>query len=107
MNKMINQNLKKIATLASIYQNLTIYVARHTFANIMKNKGVSNNLISEMMGHDSEATTKIYLQNFSDFDVMNKVYASYFSSTPPARACVEVSKMAKNALVEIDAIVIV
>ena len=66
MNKMINQNLKKIATLASIDQNLTIYVARHTFANIMKNKGVPNNYISEMMGHDSEATTKIYLQNFSD-----------------------------------------
>jgi site-specific recombinase XerD len=66
MNKMINQNLKKIATLASINQNLTIYVARHTFANIMKNKGTPNNLISEMMGHDSEATTKIYLENFGD-----------------------------------------
>ena len=58
--------MKKIAILAEIDQNLTIYVARHTFANIMKNKGVSNNLISEMMGHDSEATTKIYLENFGD-----------------------------------------
>jgi 2-iminobutanoate/2-iminopropanoate deaminase len=38
---------------------------------------------------------------------MNQVYSTYFSDNPPARACVEVSKMAKNALVEIDAIVIV
>jgi 2-iminobutanoate/2-iminopropanoate deaminase len=49
----------------------------------------------------------VYLQNFSDFDVMNKIYSSYFPTNPPARACVEVSKMAKKALVEMDAIAIV
>lgn len=49
----------------------------------------------------------VYLQNFSDFDVMNKIYATYFPTNAPARATVEVSKMAKNALVEIDAIAIV
>ncbi len=49
----------------------------------------------------------VYLQNMSDFAAMNHVYSTYFSDSPPARACVEVSKMAKNALVEIDAIVFV
>ena len=38
---------------------------------------------------------------------MNHIYSTYFSTNPPARACVEVSKMAKNALVEIDAIAVV
>jgi 2-iminobutanoate/2-iminopropanoate deaminase len=49
----------------------------------------------------------VYLQNFSDFEVMNKIYSNYFPLNSPARATVEVSKMAKNALVEIDAIAIV
>lgn len=46
----------------------------------------------------------VYLQNMNDFEVMNKIYGTYFKGIAPARACVEVSKMAKNALVEIDAI---
>lgn len=46
----------------------------------------------------------VYLQNMNYFDTVNKIYATYFSENAPARACVEVSKMAKNALVEIDAI---
>ncbi len=49
----------------------------------------------------------VYIQSMNDFAAMNQVYSTYFSDNPPARACVEVSKMAKNALVEIDAIVIV
>lgn len=49
----------------------------------------------------------VYLQNFSDFEVMNRIYATYFTWSAPARATVEVSKMAKNALVEIDAVAIV
>ena len=49
----------------------------------------------------------VYLQNFSDFEVMNRIYATYFTWSAPARATVEVSKMAKNALIEIDAVAIV
>jgi 2-iminobutanoate/2-iminopropanoate deaminase len=56
---------------------------------------------------DKVVKCTVYLQNFSDFAAMNKIYASYFPQNPPARVCVEVSKMAKNALVEIDAIAIV
>ena len=49
----------------------------------------------------------VYLQDMNDFATMNKIYATYFPKNPPARVCVEVSKMAKNALVEIDAVAIV
>jgi 2-iminobutanoate/2-iminopropanoate deaminase len=65
--------------------------------------------IIEEAGSSMEKVVKctVYLQNFSDFEVMNKIYATYFPTNSPARATVEVSKMAKNALVEIDAIVIV
>ena len=50
--------------------------------------------------------TTVYLQRMGDFDTMNKIYATYFPNNPPARATVEVSKMAKNALVEIDAVAV-
>jgi len=65
--------------------------------------------IIEEAGSSMEKVVKctVYLQNFSDFEVMNKIYATYFTWNAPARATVEVSKMAKNALVEIDAVAIV
>jgi 2-iminobutanoate/2-iminopropanoate deaminase len=50
--------------------------------------------------------TTVYLQRMSDFAAVNKIYATYFPKQAPARACVEVSKMAKEALVEIDAIAV-
>ena len=50
--------------------------------------------------------TTVYIQRMSDFAVINKIYATYFQENAPARACVEVSKMAKDALVEIDAIAV-
>ena len=65
--------------------------------------------IIEEAGSSIERVVKctVYLQNFSDFEVMNNIYATYFPTNSPARATVEVSKMAKNALVEIDAVAIV
>jgi len=72
---------------------------------------VLNNLkaVIEAAGSSLEKVVKctVYLQNFSDFEVMNKIYSTYFPVNSPARATVEVSKMAKNALVEIDAVAIV
>lgn len=49
--------------------------------------------------------TTVYLASLADFETMNRTYAKYFEGTePPARATVEVSKLPKGALVEIDAI---
>ena len=56
---------------------------------------------------DNVVKCTVYLQNMDDFAVMNKIYSTYFEGVAPARACVEVAKMAKNALVEIDAIAVV
>lgn len=46
----------------------------------------------------------VFLKSMSDFPVMNAVYGKYFSSAPPARSTVEISRLPKDALVEIDVI---
>ncbi len=46
----------------------------------------------------------VYLKNMGDFVAMNEVYGRYFTSAPPARATVEVSRLPKDVLVEIDVI---
>jgi 2-iminobutanoate/2-iminopropanoate deaminase len=48
----------------------------------------------------------VFLKNMDDFAAMNAVYAKYFSTAPPARSTVEVSRLPKNALVEIDMIAV-
>lgn len=48
--------------------------------------------------------TTVYLRNMDDFVAVNEVYAAVFSHDPPARVCVEVSRLPKNALIEIYAI---
>jgi 2-iminobutanoate/2-iminopropanoate deaminase len=48
--------------------------------------------------------TTVYLKDLGDFAAMNAVYASYFKDVPPARTTVEVSRLPKDARVEIDAI---
>ena len=57
----INHNLKRIAEKVGIAIPLTLYVARHSWASVAKAKGIPLSVISEGMGHDSEATTQIYL----------------------------------------------
>lgn len=46
----------------------------------------------------------VFLKNMGEFAAMNDVYAKYFSSAPPARSTVEVSRLPKDVLVEIDVI---
>ena len=46
----------------------------------------------------------VYLKNMSDFAAMNEVYGKYFSTAPPARSTVEVARLPKDVLVEIDVI---
>lgn len=57
----INHNLKRIAGMVGVTIPLTLYVARHSWASAAKAKGIPLSVISEGMGHDSEATTQIYL----------------------------------------------
>ena len=46
----------------------------------------------------------VFLKSMNDFSAMNEVYGKYFSSAPPARSTVEVSRLPKDVLVEIDVI---
>lgn len=74
----INRNLKKIAHRLDIKINLTMYVARHSWASIAKAKGIPISVISEGMGHDSESTTQIYLASLdsSVVDTANRIIIS-------------------------------
>ena len=50
--------------------------------------------------------TGVFLADINDFALMNEVYAEFFTSDCPARACVEVSKLPKGTLMEIELIAI-
>ena len=67
----INHNLKRIAKMVGVIIPLTLYVARHCWDSAAKAKGVPVSVISEGMGHDSEATTQIYL-SILDSSVVDK-----------------------------------
>jgi 2-iminobutanoate/2-iminopropanoate deaminase len=52
--------------------------------------------------------TTVFLADMNDFATMNSVYSQYFDeATAPARACVQVSRLPKDVLVEIDCIAVI
>lgn len=53
---------------------------------------------------DSIVKTTIFLKSMNDFPKVNEVYAGYFTGTPPARSTVEVARLPKDALVEVEVI---
>lgn len=75
----INHNLKRIAGMVGIVIPLTLYVARHSWASAAKAKGIPISVISEGMGHDSEATTQIYLASL-DTSVVDRANSLILSS---------------------------
>jgi 2-iminobutanoate/2-iminopropanoate deaminase len=48
--------------------------------------------------------TTVFLKNMNDFAAMNAIYAASFSDAPPARSTIEVARLPRDALVEIEAI---
>jgi 2-iminobutanoate/2-iminopropanoate deaminase len=50
--------------------------------------------------------TTVFLLDLADFASMNQIYADYFPEIAPARACVEVSRLPKDVLVEIECIAV-
>lgn len=56
------------------------------------------------MGFNNVVKTTVFITNMDDFDKVNRVYGRYFGENPPARSCVEVSRLPKNALIEIELI---
>ena len=67
----INRCLKIIGKELKLPIPLTLYVARHAWASIAKSKNIPLSVISEGMGHDSEATTRIYLASLDTTAIDN------------------------------------
>lgn len=86
------------ATGALVGSN-NIQAATH---QVMKNLGAV--LACEGLTWDDLVRTTIFLRTMDDFQAVNEVYASYFTSTPPARACVAAAGLPKDVRVEIDGI---
>lgn len=69
---------------------------------VMKNlRGI---LVAAGSSLDKVVRATVFLKNMNDFAAMNEVYGKYFSSAPPARSTVEVARLPKDVLVEIDVI---
>lgn len=51
--------------------------------------------------------TTVFVSDLSNFNLVNEAYGEFFKETPPARACVEVSRLPKDVMVEIEAIAVV
>lgn len=65
----VNSALKEIGKEIGLQFPLTTYVARHTFATVLKRSGVSVALISESLGHSDLSTTQIYLDSFENSQI--------------------------------------
>ena len=75
----VNRHLKDVGKMINLKLPLTMYVARHSWASVAKNKNVPISVISEGMGHDSEMTTQIYLASL-DTAVVDKANSMILNS---------------------------
>lgn len=55
---------------------------------------------------DQVVKTTVFIKDMNDFAKINEVYSSYFTSNYPSRSCVEVARLPKDVLIEIEAIAI-
>lgn len=65
----VNNALKNIGKELHIPIKLTTYVARHSYATVLKRAGVATSIISESLGHSSEKVTQIYLDGFENSQI--------------------------------------
>ena len=64
--KMVNDDIKALAVSVGIQKTVTTYVARHSYATILRVNGISKEIIGQSLGHDSLKTTQIYLDDIGD-----------------------------------------
>jgi len=70
-------------------------------------ENVRNILESAGASMDKIVKVVIFLRDMNDFAAMNEVYGTYFPSNPPARSAVQVARLPKDAIIEIEAIALV
>ena len=66
-------------------------------AALLKESGVST---------DDVVKTTVFIKNMDDFGKINEVYSKYFTKDCPTRSCVEVARLPKDVLIEIDSIAV-
>ena len=67
-------------------------------------KNMSAILASENLSTENVVKTTIFLKNMDDFATVNAIYATYFPVNPPARSTVQIARLPKDVLIEIEAI---
>lgn len=72
--------------------------AHQVFTNI------KNLLAASGSNIENTIKTTVFIQNMEDFSAINEIYASYFAKPYPARSCVQVAKLPKGVLLEVEAI---
>lgn len=72
--------------------------ANQVFTNL------KNLLEASGTGIDKVVKTTVFIQNMGDFPTVNAIYGTYFKEPYPARSCVEVSRLPKGVLIEVEAI---
>ncbi|WP_196590974.1 RidA family protein [Pectinatus frisingensis] len=55
---------------------------------------------------DKVVKTTVFIKDMNDFSKVNEIYGQYFTNTYPARSCIEVARLPKDLLIEIEAIAI-
>lgn len=69
-------------------------------------KNIVTLLSSEGLGVENVVKTTVFLTDLSAFGAVNAVYGETFAENPPARSCVEVGRLPKDALVEIECVAV-
>lgn len=72
--------------------------ARQVFENLAAVLGASGTSLANVV------KTTVFLKDLGDFAAVNNIYGSYFSQPYPARSCVEVARLPKDVLIEVEAI---
>lgn len=69
-------------------------------------KNVKNLLEAAGSGMDSVVKTTVFIKDMNDFTTVNEIYAKYFNGDCPARSCVEVARLPKDVLMEMEVIAV-
>ena len=67
-------------------------------------KNIKNLLEAAGSSVDKVVKTVVFIKNMDDFAKVNEIYAKYFTDNYPARSCVEVARLPKDVLIEIEAV---
>ena len=69
-------------------------------------KNMSAVLESQGLTTDDVVKTTVFIKDMNDFAKVSEVYAKYFAKNAPARSCVEVARLPKDVLVEVEAVAV-